>query len=140
MKYLKFAFFIPMIFLTIVNIANAQSQKLVANPPKQQTISNNEVENFLNILQAAIIKDDPNELAKFISYPCRWNRATGAIMINNQGDFIKSYKLIINKTIKDSISSSKASRLVATNQGFASSGGRVWFDPKKGIFVVNTLD
>ena len=144
MKYSKFAFFTSLIFLTIFASANAQKQQEVAKsinqPMTGQVNSNNEVDKFLNILKAAVTKDDPNELAKFISYPCRWNRASGAMMINNESDFIKSYKLIMNKVVKDSILASKANRLVATNQGYASDGGRIWFDLKKGIFVVNTLD
>ena len=147
MKYSKFIFFTWLIFSIISASANAQQQpqpQIVAKPANQQVTkqvsTNNDVDKFLGILKIAINKDDPNELAKFISYPCRWNRASGPVMINNQSDFIKSYKLIMNKTVKDAILSSQSNNLMVTNHGFASNGGRIWFNPKKGIFVVNTLD
>lgn len=141
MRYLKFTFFILLSLSTFSTVLNAQTP---ANTVNQQSVkqvnSNNELENFLNLLKAAVNRDDPKELAKFISYPCRWNRASGAVMIDSQNDFISSYKLIMNKSVKDSILSSKSGKLVATTQGYASNGGRIWFNPKKGIFAINTLD
>ena len=140
MKYLKFTTFTSLIFLTFSAFVNAQIVPNAVNQQPVKQINNDETEKFLNVLKVAITKDDPKELARFISYPCRWNKASGVVMINNQNDFISSYKLIMSKAIKDSILTSKVSRMLATDQGFASDGGRVWFHPKKGIFAINTLD
>lgn len=103
------------------------------------SISDEEVTIFLDALKKAVQQDNPKEVAKLISYPCRWNTKKEHKVLKTEKDFLKYYKCIMQKSLKELIEKTQTGDLFVNYQGFMIGNGEIWFDPRKGIKTFNTL-
>jgi hypothetical protein len=102
------------------------------------SVTNQEIDCFLESLKKAVTQDDPAETAKLLSYPCRWNTKKHHKAIKSEKEFIQNYKFIMTGKVKQAILCTCIDDLFVNSQGFMLGNGEVWFDPRIGIISFNS--
>lgn len=88
---------------------------------------------FLKNIQALVLNDHKEELAKNIRYPLGRS-------IRNEQDFIKNYERLITKDVKLSIANINFSQVFRNNKGAMSEGGRLWFSQEANGFKIIAIN
>lgn len=94
------------------------------------------LDTFLAKLEIALKKDDPDQVAELLCYPCRWNISNHqTIQIKNKAQFKRLYRKIFTDKVKRDAIEAEVSEV--GYRGFMIKHGTIWFLPKHGIYVIN---
>ena len=101
------------------------------------SISNADIQKFLDLAKKAVSTNDPNIIANIFAFPLRCNFAKQRIIIKSKKEFLKHYSKIINNIFIQAILNANINDLFVNQYGFAIGKGGIWFDPTKGITTIN---
>jgi hypothetical protein len=90
-------------------------------------MSDAEVAEFLATLQQAVRADKPEAVAAMTAFPLRVDMAGRAMRIADAKAFVKSYRSLFTKPVRDAVLAQQASGLFRNAQGSMIGGGEVWF-------------
>jgi hypothetical protein len=86
------------------------------------------VEKNAQAFYAAVLHGEPEEAAKYVSYPCTVFRGGKRVFLKGEADFLKSYDAIFTKAFLARIATGVPHHMFANYQGIMIADGAVWFD------------
>lgn len=99
-----------------------------------------EFNTYFTRLQNAVAKNDIKAVSKLVYYPLNVNSNGKTKIIKNQKQFIKEFKTIMTKKVKNSILKQKPDQVFVNYKGAMTGDGEVWiskFNKKLGIYGIN---
>ena len=143
-KYLK-ALFLIAIFASCTKYSSVYACGVVGKEelPKRRyqgsfddSITDEQVEKFLNDLKAAVNNNDKKAVADLVHFPCEWSRRGKRVIEITRENFLYHYNSIITEHIKEVINKAKVETVIAKYSGFRMGDGEIWFVPPE-IFLFN---
>lgn len=95
---------------------------------------------YFPVLQKAVANNDKKAVSKLVHYPLNVNSNGKTKVIKNQKQFIKEYKTILTKKVKNAILKQDPERVFVNQYGARTDQGEVWiskFDKKLRIYAIN---
>lgn len=128
--------------------ATTQSQNTKTTQTVQSTkdkfyvagFTQKEFNTYLTKLQKAVAKNDKKAVSNLVYYPLNVNSNGKTKVIKNQKQFIKEYKAIMTKKVKNSVLKQKPDKVFVNYKGAMTGNGEVWmskFNKKLGIYGIN---
>ena len=136
------------IITTPAQAATTQSQNTETRQTVQSTkdkfyvagFTQKEFNTYFTKLQKAVAKNDKKTVSKLVYYPLNVNSNGKTKVIKNQKQFIKEYKTIMTKKVKNSVLKQKSDKVFVNYKGAMTGSGEVWiskFNKKLGIYGIN---
>lgn len=136
------------IITTPAQAATTQSQNTETTQTVQSTkdkfyvagFTQKEFDTYFINLQKAVAKNDKKAVSKLVYYPLNVNSNGKINVIKNQKQFIKEYKTIMTKKVKNSVLKQKPDKVFVNYKGAMTGSGEVWiskFNKKLGIYGIN---
>lgn len=101
------------------------------------SITDNQIEAFLQKAKQAIKTDNIKDVGKIFSFPFRCNFCITPQIIKSKREFARRYKEILTPSIKAAILKAELDKLFVNYQGVMIANGEIWFDPTRGIIALN---
>ncbi len=128
--------------------ATTQSQNTKTTQTVQSTkdkfyvagFTQKEFNTYFTKLQKAVAKNDKKAVSNLVYYPLNVNSNGKTKVIKNQKQFIKEYKAIMTKKVKNSVLKQKSDKVFVNYKGAMTGNGEVWmskFNKKLGIYGIN---
>lgn len=99
-----------------------------------------EFNKYFPVLQKAVANNDKKAVSKLVQYPLNVNSNGKTKVIKNQKQFIKEYKTILTKKVKNAILKQDPETVFVNQYGARTDHGEVWiskFDKKLRIYAIN---